>query len=127
MLIRKENIGEPFKKYANISQFKGLAASRGKIRGIARVLEDASGISEFKKGEILVTYMTTIEFIPVFRKATAVVTDEGGMSCHAAIISREFKLPCVVGTRIATRIVRTGDEIEVDAVRGVVRLLNTKK
>jgi len=63
----------------------------------------------------------------VFRKATAVVTDEGGMSCHAAIISREFKLPCVVGTRIATRIVRTGDEIEVDAVRGVVRLLNTKK
>jgi len=51
VLIRKENIGEPFKKYANISQFKGLAASRGKIRGIARVLEDASGISEFKKGE----------------------------------------------------------------------------
>lgn len=123
-LIKKEKISEPFKKYTNISKFKGLAASRGKIRGVARVLEDASGISDFKKGEILVTYMTTIEFIPAFRKAAAVVTDEGGMSCHAAIISREFKLPCIVGTQIATRVVRTGDEIEVDANQGEIKIIN---
>jgi pyruvate,water dikinase len=93
------------------------------IRGKARVLEDASRISELKEGEILVTYMTTIEFIPAFRKAAAVVTDEGGMSCHAAIISREFKLPCVVGTKVATRVLKTGDEIEVDATNGAVRIL----
>jgi phosphohistidine swiveling domain-containing protein len=122
-LIQTENIGEPFEKYVNISEFKGLVASKGKIKGVARVLEDASAISEFQKGEILVTYMTTIEFIPAFRKASAVVTDEGGMSCHAAIISREFGLPCIVGTKVATRVVQTGDDIEVDAEKGIVRIL----
>ena len=126
-LIKKENISEPFKKYANIYEFRGLAASRGKIKGIARVLEDASGISGFKDGEIIVTYMTTIEFTPVFRKAAAVVTDEGGMSCHAAIVSREFKIPCIVGTKIATRVLKTGDEIEVDADKGVVKILKKAK
>lgn len=106
--IRDEDISEPFEKLINISEFKGLPASPGIIKAKARVLEDASMISQLEQGEILVTYMTTIEFIPAFRKAGAVITDEGGMSCHAAIISREFKLPCVVGTKVATRVVQTG-------------------
>jgi phosphohistidine swiveling domain-containing protein/DNA-binding Lrp family transcriptional regulator len=121
--IQREGISDPFEKVENVTEMKGLGASRGMIRGKARVLEDASRISELKEGEILVTYMTTIEFIPAFRKAAAVVTDEGGMSCHAAIISREFKLPCVVGTKVATRVLKTGDEIEVDATNGAVRIL----
>jgi phosphohistidine swiveling domain-containing protein len=122
--IRQEGIAQPFETLTRPTEFKGLPACRGLIRGRARVLEDASKISEFKEGEILITYMTTIEFIPVFRKASAVVTDEGGMSCHAAIISREFKLPCIVGTQVATRVIKTGDEIEVDAIKGVVKILN---
>jgi phosphohistidine swiveling domain-containing protein len=122
-VITGERISEPFEKVIHMKEFKGLAASRGKITGKARVLEDASRIGELEKGEILVTYMTTIEFIPAFRKASGVVTDEGGMSCHAAIISREFKLPCVVGTKVATRVLQTGDHVEVDAEKGIVRIL----
>lgn len=122
-LIQAEGIAEPFEKIVQVSEFKGLPASPGTITGKARVLEDASRISELEEGEILVTYMTTIEFIPAFRKAAAVITDEGGMSCHAAIISREFKLPCVVGTQIATRVVQTGDFLEVDANRGIIKIL----
>lgn len=122
-LINKEGVNEPFEKIIDIKEFKGLPASRGVKRGMARVMEDALDISKFKEGEILVTYMTTIEFTPVFRKASAVVTDEGGMSCHAAIISREFSLPCVVGTKIATRVIATGDEIEVDANRGIIKII----
>jgi phosphohistidine swiveling domain-containing protein len=123
-VIESEKISEPFEKLANITEFNGLGASRGFIRGKVRVLEDASKISELKEGEILVTYMTTIEFIPAFRKAAAIVTDEGGMSCHAAIVSREFKLPCVVGTKVATRVLETGDEIELDADNGKVKILS---
>lgn len=124
-IIEEEGIAEPFEKLINISEFKGLGASRGLVKGKARVLEDASLISELKEGEILITYMTTIEFIPAFRKAAAVITDEGGMSCHAAIISREFNLPCVVGTKVATRVVQTGDEIEVDGGKGTVKILKS--
>lgn len=121
--IKEENISEPFEKLINISEFKGLPASPGVIKAKARVLEDASMISQLEQGEVLVTYMTTIEFIPAFRKAGAVITDEGGMSCHAAIISREFKLPCVVGTKVATRVVQTGDTLEIDANKGIIKII----
>jgi len=124
-LIEKEGISEPFEKLESVSSIKGLAASMGVVRGKARVLEDASRLSELEDGEILVTYMTTIEFTPAFRKAGGVITDEGGMSCHAAIISREFKLPCVVGTKIATRVLQTGDEIEVDGGAGKVKIIKS--
>jgi len=123
-IIRDEGISEPFDKVINVTEFKGLAASPGLIQGKARVIEDASMVSQLQAGEILVTYMTTIEFIPAFRKAAAVITDEGGISCHAAIISREFKIPCVVGTKIATRVIQTGDQIEVDATKGLIKILN---
>ncbi len=123
--IEDEGIAEPFENVMQTAEFKGLPACRGVARGIAHVMEDASKIADFKEGEILITYMTTIEFIPAFRKASAIVTDEGGMSCHAAIISREFKLPCVVGTKIATRAIKTGDEIEVDATRGIVKIISS--
>lgn len=124
--IENEGITEPFEKAVNVTEMNGLGASRGLVRGKVRVLEDASKISELEEGEILVTYMTTIEFIPAFRKAAAVVTDEGGMSCHAAIISREFKLPCIVGTRVATRVLETGDEVVVDADNGKVKILSQR-
>lgn len=121
--ILREGVNEPFENLVNITEFKGTIASLGKITAKARVLEDASRINELEEGEILVTYMTTIEFIPAFRKAKGVITDEGGMSCHAAIISREFKLPCVVGTKVATRVIQTGDLIELDASSGTIKIL----
>lgn len=125
-IIENEGISEPFDKLVNMTSFKGLPASGGIITGYARVIEDASKLSELKDGEILITYMTTIEFAPAFRKIAGVVTDEGGMSCHAAIISREFKLPCVVGTKVATRVVFTGDKIEVDGSTGLIKIIEPR-
>ena len=68
-----------------------------------------------------------MEFTPFFKKASAIITDEGGMSCHAAIISREFGLPCIVGTKIATRSIKDGDKVEVDADKGIVKIINKIK
>ena len=120
-VIIQEGISDPFGQVTQEDEIKGASASRGVCIGKARVMEDASRLNEFQKGEIIVTYMTTVEFTPVFRKAAAVVTDEGGLSSHAAITSREYKIPCVVGTKIATRSIKTGDEIEVDGDKGIVR------
>jgi phosphohistidine swiveling domain-containing protein len=120
-VMKNEMIESPVDEVEVQIEVKGLVASRGKVTGKVHVIDNAKMIPEFKDGEILVTYMTTIEFTPLFRKAIGVVTDEGGMSCHAAIVSREFKLPCVVGTRTATRMFKTGDTVELDAITGIVR------
>ena len=76
-----------------------------------------------KKGDILVAGMTSPEFIVVMRKARAVITDQGGMTAHAAIVSRELRIPCLVGTKIATQVLQDGDLVEVDADRGIVKKL----
>jgi pyruvate,water dikinase len=80
-------------------------------------------IYSIQKGEILVSPMTMPDFLPAMKKAAAFVTDEGGMACHAAIVAREIKKPCVVGTKNATKILKDGDLVEVDANNGVVRIL----
>jgi pyruvate,water dikinase len=68
--------------------------------------------------------MTTTNFVPVLSKVSAIVTDEGGITCHAAIVSRELNIPCIIGTRIATKAFKSGDIIEVDADNGIVRKIN---
>ena len=71
--------------------------------------------------------MTRPELMPAVKKAKAIVTDEGGITCHAAIISRELKIPCIIGTKIATKILKDGDFVEVDANNGVIRVLEKSK
>jgi phosphohistidine swiveling domain-containing protein len=90
----------------------------GKVRVVIR--PEKSG---FAAGEILVTSMTRVEFVPLMRKAAAIITDEGGMACHAAIVSRELGLPAIIGTKNATQKLKTGNKIEMDLERGVVRIL----
>ena len=80
-------------------------------------------LEKMKPGDILVTTMTTPDFVPLMQKASAVVTDIGGLLSHAAIISREFNKPCIIGTKIATKVLKDGDEVEVDADKGIVRKL----
>ena|SRR3989339_905488 len=101
----------------------GLPASAGMVQGKVRIVLDAQN-NEFKDGEILVTTMTRPEFVPLMKRSLAVITDEGGLTCHASIISRELGIPCVVGTRTATRALKDGDFVEVRAHRGEVRVLN---
>lgn len=98
----------------------GLAASPGIGRGRVCKIEDIDEISRVKEGDILVTGMTNPDMVPAMRKSAAVVTDEGGRTCHAAIVSRELGIPCIVGSKDATKVLEEGMEVTVDATRGVV-------
>jgi len=71
----------------------------------------------------MVACMTKPEFVPAMKKAIAIITDEGGLTCHAAIISRELGIPCVIGTKVATKILKDGMEVEVDADKGIVKII----
>ncbi len=102
---------------------KGHVASKGKAIGKVRVLLSASDNDKLEKGEILVTFMTSPDFMSAIRKCAAIVTNLGGVTSHAAIISRELGIPCIVGTRNATEILKTGDMVEVDANTGEVKIL----
>lgn len=101
---------------------RGLPASPGVGAGIARVIFDPHGkeAQEFREGDILVTKMTDPDWVPLMKKAAAIVTDEGGMTSHAAIVSRELGIPCIVGSGNATEVIKTGIEVTVDGSRGVV-------
>jgi len=105
-------------------ELKGRSAFGGRVQGKVRVLKRKEQIEELQQGEILVSAMTTPDFVPAMKKAAGIVTDEGGVTCHAAIVSRELKKPCVIGTRIATKVLKDGDLVEVDADKGIVRVLN---
>jgi len=91
-------------------------------QGKANVIESADEISKFKKGEVLVTDMTDPDWEPIMKIASAIVTNRGGRTCHAAIISRELGIPCVIGTGNATEVIKTGQEITVDCSEGVGRI-----
>lgn len=103
---------------------KGLPASPGKAAGKAHVILDPADIDSFKEGEILVTTMTAPDWVPAMKKAKAIVTDAGGMTCHASIVSRELGIPCIVGTKSrseeATHRIQDGQLITVDATNGIV-------
>lgn len=101
----------------------GIAAAMGKVIGKAKICLTMKDINNFKEGEILVTSMTRPEFVPAMKKALAIVTDEGGLTCHAAIISRELKKPCLIATKFATKILKNGDMVEVNANHGWVKIL----
>ena len=105
----------------------GIVASRGYVRGKVVKVEETEEINKLSDGDILVTKMTSPTLLVVLPRIKAIVTDWGGMLSHAAILARELKIPCIVGTQIATQVLKDGDLIEVDANRGVVRKLNNEK
>ncbi|MGQ0432164.1 MAG: phosphoenolpyruvate synthase [Microthrixaceae bacterium] len=100
---------------------EGLAASPGIVSGRVRVLESPSEGKALLSGEVLVAPMTNPDWVPTIRRAAAVVTDGGGMTCHAAIVTRELGVPCIVGARTATQVLHDGDLVTVDGARGLVQ------
>ena len=98
----------------------GLGAAPGEASGPVRVISALEQAGDLEDGEVLVTHMTAPDWVPLMRRAAAIVTDSGGMTCHAAIVSRELGIPCVVGTSEATKILRDGEVVTVDAGAGVV-------
>ncbi|KPK44166.1 MAG: hypothetical protein AMK74_05595, partial [Nitrospira bacterium SM23_35] len=99
---------------------RGIGVSPGKASGKSKVIVNVKDISRFQKGEILVTDMTTPDWVPAMKIAAAVVTNLGGKTCHAAIVSRELGVPCIVGTEKATKVLKEGETVTVDGQRGFV-------
>lgn len=105
------------------AEIRGVAASLGKARGRVRIIRNVQDSEKLIEGEILVIAMTRPEHTPAMKRAAAIVTDDGGIICHAAIVARELKKPCMVGTKVATQVLHDGDLVEVDADKGVVRIV----
>lgn len=100
---------------------KGFGASRGRATGKVCILADSEEIYKVKEGDIIVTKMTTPDMVPAMRRAVGIVTDRGGITSHAAVIARELRIPCVVGTGDATKVLKEGQEVLVNGDTGAVR------
>ncbi|MDO8536840.1 MAG: PEP/pyruvate-binding domain-containing protein [bacterium] len=105
----------------NVDAINGSVARPGKAEGKVKVVFEYGQMDKVEDGDILVASMTTPNFLPAMKKAAAFVTDEGGITCHAAIAAREMNKPCIIGTKIATKVLKDGDLVEVDADKGIVR------
>ena len=122
--------GAPYKKWlaklesgslASAASFKGLPVMRGVAKGRVRIVMDLPSLLKVRRGDILVAVTTNPDYLPGIRRACAIITDEGGLTSHTAIVARELKIPCIVGAKIATRVLKDGDMVEVDAGRGVIK------
>lgn len=110
-------------KKERVDSFKGQTAFVGSVEGIVRIILDRRHANELTEGEVLVTGMTTPEFVPAMKVSSAIITNEGGILCHAAILSRELRKPCIIGTKIATDVLKTGDRVLVDATSGIIKII----
>ncbi len=109
------------KKIEELIEIQGDTAFPGLVKGRVKLIKGVKDLPDFKKGDILVTGTTMPQYVPAMKKASAIVTDEGGMLSHAAIMSREFKTPCIIGTKVATRALKDGELIEVNATKGIIK------
>ncbi len=113
-------------KKEEVDCLKGAIVSSGLISGQVRLVFSPKDFFKFKAGEVLVSRYTSPSFMPVIKQAVAIITDEGGITSHAAIVARELNKPCVVGTRIATKVLKDGDLVEVDANKGIIKIIKRK-
>lgn len=123
--VKEKGLLEIRKDNYNLKELVGNPAFGGYAKGLARVVNGLEEIKKFKKNEILISRMTDPNYLPIIKKARAIITDEGGLLCHAAIVSRELKKPCIIGTKIATKVLKDGDLVEVDADKGIVKILKS--
>lgn len=104
-------------------EIRGKVAYKGKVSGRAKIINTIEDMEKFQDGDILVSIQSSPALMPAIIKCSAIVADEGGIMCHASVISRELKKPCIIGTKIATKVLKDGDIVEVDAEKGIVRIL----
>lgn len=119
-LVASKSIALVKEEAIDKKSLKGQTAFKGKVQGAAIIVKDPRNMTAHQ-GAVLIAPMTTPDYMAIIRKAAAIVTDEGGLLCHAAIVAREMHKPCVIGTKHATKIFKDGDMIEVDAENGVVK------
>jgi len=106
-----------------VQELKGFTACPGKAKGVVKIINHSEDLKKINEGDIFVAKYTFPTYTPFMIKSAAIITDEGGITTHAAIISREYKKPCVIGVKKATSILKDGDVVEVDAEKGVIRIL----
>jgi phosphohistidine swiveling domain-containing protein len=104
-------------------ELHGTVANMGTAKGKVSIIKNLESLRHFQRGNILVASMTRPEYMLAIKQAAAIITDEGGLTCHAAIIARELNIPAVIGTKIATQVLKTGMTVEVDADKGIVKIL----
>jgi len=114
--IQKEVTGE-------VKELKGQCGCRGHAQGPVKIINVIKDMIKMKAGDILVSISTQPDLLPAMKKAAAFVTDQGGVTSHAAIVAREMNMPCVIATKIATKILKDGDIVEVDADQGIVKII----
>jgi phosphohistidine swiveling domain-containing protein len=115
------------KQNTNISlekELKWTVANLGYVKGRVKIIFDKKDFSKFKMGDILIAPMTSVDYVPLMQMASAFITNEGGLTSHAAIVSREMNKPCIIGTKIATKVFKDGDMVEVDANNGIIKKIN---
>lgn len=106
-----------------VEEFRGQVACLGKAKGRVKIIIRPSDMTKMREGDILVSIATDPDIVTAMKKAAAIVTEQGGVTSHAAIVSRELNIPCVIGTKIATRVLHDGDLIDVDAEKGIIKVL----
>jgi pyruvate,water dikinase len=104
-------------------EFKGRSACRGLVRGFARIIHSPKDFSKIKKGDIIIVMNTGPDFVPILNRVGAIVSEEGGITAHVSVISRELNIPCVVGIPKITKELKDDDSLEVDANKGIVKIL----
>ena len=119
-LIREQGIS---RGVDNVEKITGNSAFKGKAKGTVKIVLEPGDVEKVEKGDVLVAVMTFPSYIAAMERSSAFITDEGGILCHASIIAREMKKPCIIATKIATKVLKDGDEVEVDADNGVVRVI----
>jgi phosphohistidine swiveling domain-containing protein len=107
----------------DVSELSGQTGCVGTATGTVRIIIRPGDMGKMRKGDILVSIATDPDIVPAMKKAAAIVTEQGGVTSHAAIVSREMHIPCVIGTKVATKVLKDGDRVEVDATKGIVRKL----
>jgi pyruvate,water dikinase len=103
------------------NEWKGQCAYPGKVSGTVKLVDSRKDMDKFQEGDVLVSHTTNPDLVPAMEKASAIITDMGGLTSHAAIVSREMKKPCVVGSQNASKQLKDGDRVEVDADKGIVK------
>ncbi len=114
------------KELKNDKELFGTCASPGKVRGVVKIVNLPEEMHKMKKGDIMVAHNTNPNLVPAMKKAAALISEAGGLTCHTAIVARELKIPCVVGVPLADKVLKDGDLVEVDAEQGVVKIIKKK-
>jgi pyruvate,water dikinase len=107
----------------NIKELLGTCACSGHAKGTVKIINEVREMNKMKKGNVMVSHTTFPNLVPAMKMASAIITEDGGMTCHAAIVARELGRPCITGIKIATKVLKDGDLVEIDADNGIVKII----